>query len=99
VTNELLQALAELPVSDAAIRWPDPPDALDTLTVAALVASPAAAAQFLGMAKVALEHATDLDDAAQLLYDAGAYAGGHGHSEVAAMLWDLADAIAGVTGA
>jgi hypothetical protein len=90
--NELLQALRDLPTVERPIRWPDPIDVTDELTAIAVTASPEAARQFVAMVRVVLEHADSLEDVARLRFEAGAYAGGRGAGEVAAMLWDAADA-------
>jgi hypothetical protein len=90
--TELLEVLADLAPAGP-IRWPDPIGAEDELTAIAVVASPEAARCFAAMMRVVLEHAESLEDVARLAYEAGAYAGGRGAGEVAAMLWDAADAV------
>jgi hypothetical protein len=70
-------------------------DPVDALGAIAVIASPAAIPPFVALAGAALDEACCLDDAARLLLEAGAYTGQHGDGEVAAMLWDLADAISG----
>jgi hypothetical protein len=90
--NELLQALAEVPTVEAPIRWPDPPDVAAVLFASVLTASPLAARQFRAIVRAVVDEAGSADEVVHLLYEAGAYAGGHGAAECAAMLWEVADA-------
>jgi hypothetical protein len=69
-------------------------DALDVLDLIALTASREATHAFAALAGAALDAACSLDDAARRLLEAGVAAGQHDENEVAALLWELGDAIA-----
>jgi hypothetical protein len=93
MTNELLQALAEVPPLDTAVRWPDEPDLQAEAVTNGVMASPTAGLQYLEALRLCLDRSESLDQLAGELYRCGTYFGAHNGSEAAGFLWSLADVI------